>query len=473
MGWTNEEKTWIKSMNDLFNNLFGPDYCQYEYSDTKHCMLVPGQLPIILYNHDEWEKNYASVAEEEVKVDKVKEDKEVKVDESLSVTQYAYVSHSEDKESTGNGNSVQVSVFDLSMVKNFTRAEIAAVKLPEVVYIAEKDVVLAQMSELGTNDPTLAIQRPSEATVQYALSLLASATATSSSSVAVDSDDEGNEVAVRTGTLGTYTKKSLQVFKKMCNLSSEAARINEEKGWLSQACVLDVTKVKELLLNARPHDEVIRHGQFLMDVSDLSTLACERYINGFSIDVISLKLVEKSNSTSVIYLPSFSQMWAKQGVEYFKHKVIPFFESCPAEDASCILTPVHFESPLDWGLLCFDVKTKTVYFDDGLKIQPPSGTLSVVQNMLGGFKALSHNVIEQGDHWNNSGLRLPLPRINMPIQTQSGIGAGSCGVGVILAIRDIVASGNCLPSFKWTFGNMANLRKELMALILRWRSEEV
>ena len=295
MGWTNEEKTWIKSMNDLFNNLFGPDYCQYEYSDTKHCMLVPGQLPIILYNHDEWEKNYASVAEEEVKVDKVKEDKEVKVDESLSVTQYAYVSHSEDKESTGNGNSVQVSVFDLSMVKNFTRAEIAAVKLPEVVYIAEKDVVLAQMSELGTNDPTLAIQRPSEATVQYALSLLASATATSSSSVAVDSDDEGNEVAVRTGTLGTYTKKSLQVFKKMCNLSSEAARINEEKRWLSQACVLDVTKVKELLLNARPHDEVIRHGQFLMDVSDLSTLACERYINGFSIDVISLKLVEKSD----------------------------------------------------------------------------------------------------------------------------------------------------------------------------------
>ena len=82
------------------------------------------------------------------------------------------------------------------------------------MYIAEKDVVLAQMSELDTNDPTLATQRPSEATVQYALSLLAPATATSSSSVAVDSDDEGNEVAVTTGRLGTYTKKLLQVFKK-------------------------------------------------------------------------------------------------------------------------------------------------------------------------------------------------------------------------------------------------------------------
>lgn len=110
MGWTNEDKTWIKSMNDLFNNLFGPDYCQYEYSDTKHCMLVPGQLPIILYNHDEWEKNHASVAGEEVKVDEVNEDKEVKVDESLSVTQSAVVSHRGCKESTGNVNTVQASV---------------------------------------------------------------------------------------------------------------------------------------------------------------------------------------------------------------------------------------------------------------------------------------------------------------------------------------------------------------------------
>lgn len=448
MGWTNEDKTWIKSMNNLFNNLFGPDYCQYEYSDTKHCMLVPGQLPIILYNHDEWEKNHASVAGEEVKVDEIKEDKEVKVDESLSVTQSADVSHRGCKESTGNVNTVQASVFDLNIVKNLRRAEIAAIKLPEVVFIAEKDVVLAEMAELEMSDPTLATQRPSEATVQYALSLLAPATATGNISVAVDSDEEGNEVAVTTGRLGTYTKKSLQVFKKMCNLSSEAARVNEEKRWLSQPCVPDVTKVRELLLNARPHDEVIRHGQFVMDVSDLSTLACERYISGFSIDVISLKLVEKSEPTSVIYLPSFCQIWAKQGVEYFKHKVAPFFESCQAKDATCILTPVHFESPLHWGLLCFDVTTKTVYFDDGLKIQPPSGTLSVVQNMLGGFKALSHNAIEQEDHWNNSCLRLPLPRINMPIQTKSGIGAGRCGVAVILAIREIVASRNCLPSLR-------------------------
>jgi len=44
------------------------------------------------------------------------------------------------------------------------------------------------------------------------------------------------------------------------------------------------------------------------------------------------------------------------GVEYVKHKVMPFFDDYPADDITCILTPVQFDSPLHWGLLCFDVK---------------------------------------------------------------------------------------------------------------------
>jgi len=44
------------------------------------------------------------------------------------------------------------------------------------------------------------------------------------------------------------------------------------------------------------------------------------------------------------------------------------------------------------------------------------------------------------------------------------MGAGSCRVRVILQVRDIVASRNCLSSFNWTFDNMANLWKELYGL---------
>ena len=94
----------------------------------------------------------------------------------------------------------------------------------------------------------------------------------------------------------------------------------------------------------------------------------------------------------------------------------------------------------------------------------------VVRNMLRGFKALTDSSIYEEERWNNRSITLPLPRINMPVQTTSGIGAGSCGVGVILTVRDMVRCENCLPSFDWSFDQMTHLRKDLMALILQWRS---
>lgn len=149
------------------------------------------------------------------------------------------------------------------------------------------------------------------------------------------------------------TKKGLQVFQDTCRLSSEAAKVTEERRWLSQTTVPDAGMIEEVLHNARPCDEVLRHRDFIPDVSDFSTLACERYVNGFTIDVVSFKLLERRKPTGVIYLSSFSQTWAKQGVEYFRHKVNSFFSHCQVADTGCILTPLHFESPQHWGLLCW------------------------------------------------------------------------------------------------------------------------
>ena len=235
-------------------------------------------------------------------------------------------------------------------INSLTRSEIAALKLPQVAFIPEKDVLITSATEMDmyTSDPKLARQRPSETTVQHTLQVLASRA--SDSSTAVDSGDEDeNEVAVTIGKLGIYTRTSVRVFEKMCMLSSESAKVNAEKRWLSQPSAQDVSKVKEILLNERPSDEVLRHGQFVIDSSGFSMLACERYVNGFTIDVVSFKLLENSKPTGVIYFPSFSQTWAKQGAEYFKHKVAPSMSQCPVEDVTCILTPVHIESPEHWG----------------------------------------------------------------------------------------------------------------------------
>ena len=57
MYWTDEDKECIVKMDGLFSNLFGPDHCEYDYTEkTKHCVVVPGQFPLKDYQHEEWEK---------------------------------------------------------------------------------------------------------------------------------------------------------------------------------------------------------------------------------------------------------------------------------------------------------------------------------------------------------------------------------------------------------------------------------
>lgn len=192
--------------------------------------------------------------------------------------------------------------------------------------------------------------------------------------------------------------------------------LREEQCWFakSKETILDLAKVKDVLYNSRPNEVIIRQGTCIMDGTDLSILACERYVTCFTIDTVCLKFLEESRTTEVVYLPSFSQAWAKQGVCYFSQMVIPFFVNCAVQDAKYILKPFYFATPQHWGLLYFDVAAKTVYFDDGLKLSPPRDILVVAKNMLSGFELLFHNVSFQEENWNQPKPDLPLPRFNMP-----------------------------------------------------------
>jgi hypothetical protein len=112
-----------------------------------------------------------------------------------------------------------------------------------------------------------------------------------------------------------------------------------------------------------------------------------------------------------------------------------------------------------------------VYFDDGMKIEPGNQILTVVQKMLGGFNELSSTTEFTEEKWNCPTLTLPLSRINMPIKTKTGEGSASCGIGVILPIKDIANCGKIPHCFTWKFENMKVLRKQLMTLVLEWRNK--
>ena len=533
MHWTDEDKEWIKNMDGLFSNLFGPDYCEYEYTEkTKHCVVVPGQFPLIDYQHEEWEKTVPECMSAEISSSTVAKSTAPQQQSSSTVAKSTAPqqqssstvakstapqqqssstvakSTAPQQQSSSTAKATALHIFNsstahvlqhsnesgpshqgrpdsvpsckgmltLDRLNNLTRGERAALALPKVAYITKDDIELAK-GQTEVSNPLLVNIRPPESAVEHALELLSSNKSNTSNGEAmcIDVDrpnDDDEEATVTMGGLGTFTEESVYVFQTMCSLASEAIRVREEQCWFakSRETVPGLTKVEDALYNSRPKEEIIRQGVCIMDATDFSTLACERYVNGFTMDTVCLKFLEESRPTEVVYLPSFSQAWAKQGAQYFSQMVIPFFANCAVQDAKCILSPFHFATPQHWGLLCFDVAVKTVYFDDGLKLSPPRDTLVVIRNMLRGFELLSHNVIFKEENWNQPKLDLPLPRFNMPQQTTTGEGSASCGIGVILSVRDIIKNGTCLPQFQWKFENMASLRKELMALVLQWKN---
>ena len=69
MNGSGEEQIWTQSMDQLLTDLFGPDYCDDKYTKSKHCVLLPGQFPLVQYDHAEWEKTVKDGSNHDYKPD--------------------------------------------------------------------------------------------------------------------------------------------------------------------------------------------------------------------------------------------------------------------------------------------------------------------------------------------------------------------------------------------------------------------
>jgi hypothetical protein len=105
--------------------------------------------------------------------------------------------------------------------------------------------------------------RPSESAVQYALKLLSGNGAGK------------KKKAVRLSNLGEFSKKSLELYMKACSVADSTVKVKEEQAWLSEPS--DVA-IKDLLMNANPHTEILMYGCYIMDAREFSTLVGERYL---------------------------------------------------------------------------------------------------------------------------------------------------------------------------------------------------
>ena len=120
-----------------------------------------------------------------------------------------------------------------------------------------------------------------------------------------------------------------------------------------------------------------------------------------------------------------------------------------------------------------DLVNREMYFDDGLKSTAPPIALSSVKRSLELLLEIypCHAAL-QAKFWHNCHR---FQRFGMPCQTPVDsrmIGVGSCGIGVIMAAKDIILDGPLsINNFQWQYCEMDVHRKDLMLQILKWRDQ--
>ena len=208
-----------------------------------------------------------------------------------------------------------------------------------------------------------------------------------------------------------------------------------------------------------------------IDVTSFADLALERYIDNFVIDISIRKYLEEAwmiGNDNTLYFPCEVYDWLNAADITFKKKRLARVTSLLTNFNTLqqLIVPVHM--PNHWGLMYIDLSSKEMYFDDGLRCVSPLSALLAIKDILELLTDMhpSHATL-QTKFWLNCNQRFGMPCQRM--NNSRMVGAGSCGIDVIMAARDFINSGpSCIKCFDWTFSDMDIHRKNLMLQILDW-----
>ena len=349
--------------------------------------------------------------------------------------------------------------------------QLADLQLPPVIMLHESDLdVVYNPSRLS--NPLMIAVRPPASIVKKCLEMLRDASTNVADSCVLDDDDdtgEENDIAIQVGGLGVFSGRSLNIWNSASQVTLINHAIKKDSQWLKDGIGIlskeRCLEIENILLDSKPSDQLIALGDIIIDVSDLSTLVEERYLTGFVIDVVCLEYKEQStHGIQTLYLPSLLQSWSSStDSEYVKSKITNYANPKHIAEIHWVVTPMHV-SRAHWGLLCPNLKSHQIYYDDGLHWNPPRNVLVIVAKILQALHELSG---QQGQfdksQWD---LSLPLQRFGMPSQPR---GSGSCGMGVILSVQSILdGPAMTLPAFLWKFKDMRKHRLLLMNDIVNW-----
>ena len=510
--WTADKQSWILAIDNLFSQILGGDFLPYVYDKDKGTSVdLHAMNALVEYDHDEWEKSYLERKGSFLKDTSSEKQTKLKCQQSLAPTQLPFIgaqttqaikldidnsSHDvlakcldptpaskevlniisddedEAEETTGHSDgSAQQPSFQLSsaLFKAATRAELAALDsvippiLPSTGSIPPFHVQVSD-SNLVFTDPFSLVHRPCETVVGAAEEIMN------------EQKRKGNHPSgIVVQGLGQFSEQGLRILRQFCEISKTRGKIAAEAHWLSniQCPSHELALFQDFLWNRPMTSVVLRCGNKAIDVLSFCDLVGERYIDSFVIDVCINKYMEESYSQGrqdTMFFPTEFFHWMTCDDKVFKLRQLEERAShfTTLSTLQQILVPVHM--PNHWGLIYVNLAGQLLHFDDGLTSHVPSTALPSIKEALNLLLEMHPNHPSfQTKFWQSS---QGFSRFGMPSQVpvdKKMIGAGSCGIGVIMAARDFIQKGQCtVNNFRWRYCDMDKHRKDLMLQILYW-----
>lgn len=357
------------------------------------------------------------------------------------------------------------------LLRSFTasRSEFAALFTPPVISDIPTIQPLFSYPEIESfTDPLSLSKRPSETTV-----------AESEACFRSKGPATHLPVGVQIEGLGVFSEEGIYLLRKFCHLSTLKHQIREEIRWLDQIdgfCDTERSLIARFLWHKAPTEVIFSQGVKMVDVEALSNLAGERYLDNMTMDACILKyaaLAHQRGMTGTLYLPFEIWTWLQKfSLDQLGNRLAVHVQGTTPIDQ--VIAMVHFSSSLHWGLLVIDIKGQKLYFDDGYNCKPESFVIEGAKKILDSLcKMFPLQPSLQTLFWRNM-KRDDALGFGMDNQTIAatvyGQGAGSCGVGVILAAKDFIEEGSkAVNNLSWKYKDMRLHRKQLMLQIISWK----
>ena len=334
-----------------------------------------------------------------------------------------------------------------------SRADIASHDLPPIKYVSQQDVTVEQ-GESGCCNPVNIPFLPPFSLYEDGAKALRKMVARGCS-----------DYALKISSIGKFSLESLPVLHNYYVFWDIKKNFKVEKEFLERDASGISAKEKEtlkmILYQRNPRGKFFaERNRIQLTIDQVTCLIGERYLNNNVINYL-MNIFEKEGNlllgrNACLAVDSLLLNCSKSTISQSIRRC------CCGKDVTqleIILIPTHLQHASHWGLAKIEVKTKAVFFDDGLHMRHPKELEMVVRIIINTLHILSSSDLFEIKAWEP----LRFEPFGMPDQPSTGEGSSSCGVATLMAARNFFHG----EPLTWTYEETSYFRRKFLLELIQ------